>query len=259
MDYIEYWDNQIKVWKECGLVPPEEKFWFEEQNLKLHANLIPEPYWGDIDCNSVVFVNLNPGAQEEEEVENECHRCKCNDESTPCGYLSTNYSEKVRLFPLLEENPIINYSAAEKWWKKRVTWLDHFGLESDRRPFAMELCAWHSKKWRGANYKKPAIHQYISEIFGPALERAIRGSEFRLALCVGSEFNLLIPEIWPDAQNITNDIITIKVEGNSRKFNVWSIPGVGHIISTSAQGSNGIPSKKLFAELEQEIMRKISD
>ena len=267
-EFFEYWDNVLKYWREeDGRIPESQKFWFEEQShLKLHSQLMPEPYWGDIDNNSVVFVNLNPAGAEVEKTNDTCHINLKDDPSTVCGYVSGNYSGVAKSFYPLEKDSI--YTDAAKWWKSREKWIDQFELDTyGLKPFAIEVCPWHSNKWTGGKYqstrnKYPKIKTYMKEMFGPWLERALKGSKYHLALCVGKEFaESIIPLIWPNAQDITKKVTgktdhTI-VNGNARKFWVFAIDGLGHIICTSAQGSNKIPSSEIFGKDEKEIIEKI--
>ena len=270
-DFFEYWDKILKYWREEeGRIPKSQKFWFDEQNhLGLHRLLMPEPYWGNIDNNSVVFINFNPAGAETATPDDDSHISQKENPEKVCGWLSPEYSKVAVSFPLLANDPedYKHYKGAE-WWQKRVKWMNQFGIEdNDVKPFAIELCAWHSKKWTGGKYQSklnsdPEIKTYIKEQFGPWLERALKGSEYHLALCVGKEFaDNVIPLIWPESRDITKEITgkidhTI-VNGNARKFWVFAIDGLGHIICTSAQGSNNIPSSAIFGQHEKNIFEKI--
>lgn len=265
--HTEYWDNIIREWAESGTVPDSESFWFDEQrHLKLHTRLMPEPYWGDIDNNSVVFLNFNPAGAESENIADTSHHANRDNGSTVCGLMSRNYSEIAREFPLLDDAPDcfpVEYAGAG-WWKKRVRWADSFAADSDRKPFAMELCAWHSKKWSRGKYgnKFKALNGYIRDYFGPWLDRALLGSEKRLILCVGAEFaDNIFPIIWPDIEDITIETLGRQqpVEGNSRRYRIFRIPGKGYAVCTSARGSNGIPSKTAFGDTEKRIIDKIKN
>ena len=261
-DYTAYWDTVIREWAETGEIPASEAFWFSEQgHLGLHPKLMPEPYWGDIDSSSVVLVNMNPAGAGSESPSDISHRANRDNPSTLCGLMSGDYGAVARSFPLLGGLPF-GYAGSD-WWLRRVQWLDQLGIRSRRRPFAIELCAWHSPKWKGARYshRKPlAIHRYIRDIFGPALRRALRGSDEHLVMCVGSEFaRSVFPLVWPGMREITGEIVgsPYPVPGNARQFRVFHIPGEGHAICTSARGSNGIPSVDVFGTKEKEIYTKI--
>lgn len=261
-DFISYWDNVSRQWAESGEIPCTERFWFEEQrHLKLHTQLMPEPYWGDIDCSSVVFLNMNPAGAAEERPEDTCHHANRADKSTVCGLMANDYSAIASKFPISEGEFPIDYDGI-KWWRRRVEWAKHFGIHSERRPFAIELCAWHSRKWTGGKYNRkmyPEIYRYISEIFAPALRRAIRDAETHLILCVGSEFaRSVLPLVWPEIEDVTTETIgdISPVEDNARQFQVFRIPREGHVVCTSAQGSNGLPSEKVFGNLENLIYNK---
>lgn len=259
--FIDYWDSVIRDWAETGEITASESFWFDEQrHLMLNSRLMPEPYWGDIDDNSVVLVNFNPAGSVSEDITDTCHLVNKHDRSTVCGLMSSKYSDIACGFPLLDEFPI-QYAGAS-WWQKRVRWVRRFVPDSHRNPFAMELCAWHSKKWAGGKYglKYPAIRNYISDCFGPWLRRALRGSEMKLTLCVGTEFaDRILRFVWPDIEDITLRILDKPqpVPGNARRYRIFRIPGEGNIICTSARGSNRIPSESVFGEIEKEIFRKI--
>ena len=265
MEFEEYWDEVIRKWREGKGVPESEAFWFEEQkHLHLLPNLMPEPYWGDIDNNSVVFVNFNPAGTEIENESDPSHLCRKDDQTSVAGYFSKNYSEQAKSFPLLNEMPI-KYDGAS-WWNKRVEWKDSFGIENDPgcQPFAIELCAWHSKRWTGGKYnelRNPRTVAYIKNQFGPWLERAINGSRNHLALCIGAEFHKgIIPMIWPEAEDITEEVIDSghkPIPNNSREYHVFRIPNVGHIVCTHVRGTNRLPSKRTFGAIEREIFTRI--
>lgn len=267
-----YWDEVIDTWRENKEIHPSQKFWFEKQHhIKLYPDQLPEPYWGDIDCNSVVFINFNPGGKH-----NQCKWDKKTDTNTICGHLSYNYSEKVKTFALLDEDDFYKQKGKDgvsdyegsKWWKKRIKWLEHFNINTETKPFAIELCAWHSKKWKRAKYECPELEKYITDVFGIWIRRAIKNSETKLALCIGKEFiENVFPLIWPnngDFENVTAKIFDsslmdngyMKIGDNNRKFGVFKVPE-GHIVCTFTQGSNGMPSSKIFRDYESKIYEEI--
>ena len=258
-EFYKYWDEVLKSWRMDGEIPESQKFWFEEQgHLNLHSELMPEPYWGDIDNNSVVFINFNPAGAEYVNADDSSHIIHKDNPKEVCGWLSPEYSKVAKTFPLLDKKTPVVYEGAD-WWKERVKWLSQFGIEEpDLRPFAIELCPWHSKKWIGGKYRSktncfPEINAYIKEYFGPWFQRAMKGSKYHLALCIGKEFaEYVIPTIWPTCryQIIKEDFIP--VDGNARKFWIFKIKNLGHIICTSARGSNKIPSSETFEEWEKE-------
>ena len=144
-DFFEYWDKILKYWREEeGRIPKSQKFWFDEQNhLGLHRLLMPEPYWGNIDNNSVVFINFNPAGAETATPDDDSHISQKENPEKVCGWLSPEYSKVAVSFPLLANDPedYKHYKGAE-WWQKRVKWMNQFGIEAnDVKPFAIELCA----------------------------------------------------------------------------------------------------------------------
>ena len=83
--FLDFWDNCIRDWAETGEIPASESFWFDEQRHQaLHSCLMPEPYWGDIDDNSVVLVNFNPAGSVSEDITDTCHLVNKHDRSTVC-------------------------------------------------------------------------------------------------------------------------------------------------------------------------------
>ncbi|MDE6693009.1 MAG: hypothetical protein K2K05_06440, partial [Muribaculaceae bacterium] len=256
----------LKYWREEGRVPNSQKFWFEEQShLNLYSELMPEPYWGDIDNNSIVFINFNPAGAEIVSHIDDSHISQRDNSDKVCGWLSPEYSKVAISFPLLADKSehYRCYKGAE-WWQKRVQWMKQFGIEDNEvKPFAIELCAWHSPKWKGGKYQSkrkqyPAINAYIKEKFGPWLERAIKGSKYKLALCVGKEFaDNVIPLIWSSEKCSVWTPEIPAIDNNARKFRIFKIDGVGHIICTSAQGSNKNPSPEIFSDYEKKIYATI--
>lgn len=276
-DFYDYWDKVILNWRDNEQSPihPTQAFWFRQgqRHIDLLDNQLPEPYWGRIDDNSVTFINFNPGGEHDQ--------CKWENRKridTISGYLSKNYSEKAIPFGLLNDCFYLRKGKNGKdyegtiWWRNRIKWLDQFGISSEDRqpmPFAIELCAWHSKKWKRANYDDEDLIKYISEYFGPWLKLALEHSKYHLVLCVGREFvEKVLPLVWgEELKNITSEIFDKSImdmenncmklyDDNDRRFWFFEVPQ-GHIVCTSARGSNGKPSAKKFQNYEMKIYEHI--
>ena len=96
-----------------------------------HAfNVLPEPYWGNINDPSVIFININPGA---------------NYDITNAGQL---YSEthSSTAYDAIASN-IFNQRETEDWHRARFKWAQEIDNSLIvENGLSIELIPWHSKK-----------------------------------------------------------------------------------------------------------------
>ena len=74
--YYDYWENAIQNWFNGKCMKdwsnPFNNLWNDEKRTKQSSDYIPEPWWGNHDCNTElhsVVINFNPGA-------GGCKQCK---------------------------------------------------------------------------------------------------------------------------------------------------------------------------------------
>ncbi len=165
---ISHYDDLIKDWRKDPSLTLENSFYYKNmpnnntliENGKVNGILeytgMPEPYFGDPRDCSAVIVNLNPGQTIPTNciTQANCARSIVYELDT---YIKKGeeYSDMAVMFPYL--NPASSsYSVMNPsviWWQARNEWIKHiikscgYEVDEDKRPFAIEICPWHSYKW----------------------------------------------------------------------------------------------------------------
>lgn len=269
--YIEYWDDVISRWaNEGGVVPSSEECWFLPKS-KLRIELMPEPYWGNPDCCSAVLLNYNPGGPDGEPLpDDNCHinNVLNADSMKMSGAMHACYSRIALEFPWLDEvarqDFTSNHIGTKDWMRQRNGWISRLA-KSDKRPFFLDLCGWHSKNWRLGKYT-PEIKAYISEHIIPVLDHAIRKSDLGIGLCVGKQLGdavlgkLGFSEVTSELGFEINDPARgwQPIPEVNRWYRVYRSSEGLYIINTWALGSNRQPGAQ-FKGKELEIIDKIKD
>ena len=197
-DYIKEWDSLIQQWMKspCVLNPLLE--------VGLSCYHLPEPYYGEMDKCSIVIINLNPGV-------GQCYQCWHN-QCTPGPAVNkvkeNGYSNYAKDFPLLSGT---GGTASSNWWKSRNKWMERIlncmSVNTNKNPFAIELCPLHSAEFKISN---PTAYVNKMKSFNPnldvveAIKWAINQSDAKLGLAIGrSIYDLLKGNgfrdttIWP--------------------------------------------------------------
>lgn len=292
-DFIDYWDYNIKMWanrivNSNGLTSNE--FFWPEKKIGLIPELIPEPYYGDPNNCSIVILNFNPHADvnpdNSKNGTDTCHIKHVKNINTVCGQLVTyGYSKVAKDFPILGEkdeiNPFHSYDG-RPWWVKKKEWLNRLfnakykeidakGKKSSKRPFALELCAWHSSNWRGVSYKDVILENIAARLEG-VLTQSILNSDLKIGVCVGAAFGdkilrrmgfeeIKVPQSVVCKGNVVaeSEIQSTKTyyrnNSKSRGYRVFRHKSGAIIINTWAPGSNGSPNKDNFCEFERELIK----
>lgn len=196
-DFETYCDNLIRDWHDdpTSLLPPSktaDPFLTKSDILagkekeKPYFDVMPEPFLGDPENCSIVMINLNPGYSKGDEnvLARSAYPTLC-----PSGY-----SAYAKAFPHLDKKPF--HTEGAKWWTARKKYLDKIVsqycdtlLEDDknRRPFAVELCPWHSKKWgeAGISIDSAIYNRMETRSLAPAFY-AIKHSLVDFAVVVGA-------------------------------------------------------------------------
>ena len=201
-EFIFYWDSLISSWAESGTLPETENVWREHFGNKLKAEIIPEPYWGNPNKNSVVILNYNPATDSTVKIDDLGHY-KNKGYQSISKIMSPKYSSYASKFPILDKNPDCPFACAagRTWWLKRNEWFKRLIPESNNKPFALELCAWHSPKWNyiGGGKVGEKVLEYISAHIIPVYKEAIKNSDLKIGLSIGKEIgDILIKEgkLW---------------------------------------------------------------
>lgn len=229
-DFIDYWDKQIKEWaKGKGEITDDEKYWDDikvgkkslSESIGLNPKLIPEPYFGDPENCLLVIVNFNPGTGGVDENNNKAntqHIDNKDNSDTACGYIVDNgYYSVAKSFPMLDDENISHTHKRSKttiekynkeneelsnilpypgynWWHRKKGWFDMIKTYFDfkhGKPFALELCGWHSKEWKNVVYSNDLLKK-ISDRLQNVIIKAIHSSDLKIGICVGAPFKKIL-------------------------------------------------------------------
>lgn len=271
--YLDYWDKVISQWADGdGVVPESEECWFVNGS-NLHRELMPEPYWGNPHCCSAVLLNYNPGGPKgTPPADDNCHinNVRNADTMKMSGAMHSSYSRIALDFPWLDETDRGDFTSTpshlptKRWMTQRNRWISRL-IESEKRPFFLDLCGWHSKNWSLRNYT-PEIKAYIEEYVIPVVKQAIRNSDLGIGLCVGKQLGdevlvkLGFTEVTDKYEfgNYEPDYgYKAKPEVN-RWYRIYRSSDGLYIINTWALGSNRQPAKR-FDKEEAEIIKRIKE
>ena len=264
-DYINNWNKVIKSW----MSSPSVSSYPNSYGVCIQSDYMPEPFMGDPDNYSFVIVNLNPGG-------GVCHSCEKQKKTV--GMLINKvkrigYSDAVKDFPYLRDEKAVgltnwNSSPGRKWWKSKERWIKHMlhicdpsydpksTIPDEYFPFAMELFAWHTKKWpEDLNTKIEKSGVYGKNIYNDVIEPlhdAIRGSKYKFAFCVGKPIGTIIDSFGVFSKMNTSPIQPLS--GVKRFYDIYHDGKGCYIINTWAQGGNTFPSKR-FDTAEESICK----
>lgn len=187
-DYFKYCDGLVQDWidNKANLIE-EDPFLHNSAILSGYPyfDIMPEPFLGNPEKCSIVMINLNPGYTPGDEI----NLSRQNTANRFAKAHLKGYSDFAEPFPYLS-NPQV-HPAGAGWWKGRKEYLDRLvkaytGKDTNRFPFAIELCPWHSGKWGEAKVKmrKDVYARMIKRTVIPALY-AMGHSDAPLAIVVG--------------------------------------------------------------------------
>ena len=258
-NFINAWDNIIAKWMNIPCVSdPSNPF----NPLQVHRNLssehLPEPYNGNpFDC-SIVMINLNPGQGQPYLAWSQ------QNNPTSCVSLVKNqkYSGFASLFTFLNPQSPISSPASTNWWTIRKAFLNRLlqkkGIASNKNPFAIELCALHSKGTAGINFGKylTALRS-VDPNLDPTnvIDIAIKNSDAKFGFAVGKPIYEALKSIGytdiqiPNHHNVKN----AKGNPNARQFAVVERNGA-KVLCTWASGGNKCISAEFDSYIQQDIM-----
>ena len=256
--FINAWDNIIDDWMNIPCVSdPSNPF----NPLQVHPNLsvghLPEPYFGDpADC-SIVMINLNPGEG------GPIQHWSMQNNSGIVGSAKTNkYSGLVIPFPFPSSSGAFYGTATDKWWAGRRKYLEKLlgmkSITSSKNPFAIELCALHSKGTAGICFTKylTALRS-VNPDLDPTnvIDIAIKNSDAKFGFAVGKPIYEALKSIGytdiqiPNHHNVKN----AKGNPNARQFAVVERNGA-KVLCTWTSGGNSCPSAAFDSYIQQDIM-----
>lgn len=274
-EYIRYWDDEIICkWAANGMIPATEQCWFPEGN-KLHQKLLPTPYWGN-PCNcSAVLLNYNPGGPKIEPMAHydkfdPNHRAqhidRKNDPDSLTGAMCGSYSGQALTFPWINPEPPFDsevLAPSRRWLQRRAGWIERLAGNAGKRPFLMEVCAWHSYNWTLSRFT-PEQTEYINRYVLPVFREAVGNSDLKIGLVVGK---MLGDRIFTGDFGFCN--ITRKLKLDTAGGDRWQplkdkhrwyrvfCDGKIFVINTWSSGSNSCPAEH-FGKAEQQLIETIN-
>ena len=274
-EFIDYWDKTIKKWADSGgNIPGSEQAWFEgNSKLKDWVKLMPEPYWGNPENCSIVVLNYNPYCTPE--IDESCDGFIDNkrDKTTACGLMADKYSDIAKSFPILNKPLKCPYKCfgGVGWWKRKGKWLNHIIasynpeiINSELKPFALELCGWHSPEWRFVKINKKTRKNILDNVI-PVFREAISNSEVKFGLCIGKGLGDILLQLTntQGEQNKYNEKIipnlykelNPKLQKKYRNYRVLDL-GEGTLVLNTYGGRNPTPSPD-FADFEKKLIETI--
>lgn len=256
-EFITYWNRVINIWlkgddgiqenalrgkEECFYkdgkdttlnvyIEKEQSYWFKDESLRklLCPIHMPEPYWGDPGCCSIVVVDYNPAGG----TDMNPHTYRGNGVypvNTMIDYVNKeSYSKLAKDFPILKAKKELEKDkrwwlrsyGGRQWWRRKIEWMLHLTQpdsepskewpENVSYPFAIELCGWHSPNWPDntkAIDDNNDLKESIRKWFVNPLLESIEESTSKMAVCVGAQFKPSILTKYFDKGNIniTKDI-----------------------------------------------------
>lgn len=204
-NFIKHYDNLVAGWLNGKYSnDPFLKTQKPGQGLLTpdYIATMPEPYYGNINDNLVTIVNLNPGYNDSPGNKPDCEVLSV------CNMLKLfrggDYHGYAQNFPVLQQNPY--HARCAKWWLDRIGKLVRLSgmslpkglvygqtscISSDWLPFALDLCPWHSRRWKEIGLSiqdmldDVGLQRLINQWFINPLVHGISHSKFGIGLAIG--------------------------------------------------------------------------
>lgn len=272
--YLDYWDKTIEKWLAGSSSDPlhgcgDDPFLRNVRRF-VQPDLMPEPYWGDPTNCSIVIANLNPGRGNDFD---RLHPGNAHEESVV--WLEKLVREKKSYRAVAESFPLLladdelekELGPGEKlhdyggrhWWRYqsgRIQWAEYMWHRVAKehktpfRPFAMELCGWHSSGWNQGPSNAVAANGVLFRklVLRPLIE-AVKRSDVRLGLCCGADWSRILrdkrfqSDIRPVTEHETIACDNRRRENTrfKRKYSLFEIDKGNHIVVTSEGPGNPTP------------------
>ncbi len=264
-EYLEYWNSFFRVWKVSPKEIFEKNIWSTEHCGKGKTELdpfsLPQPFLGNPKNCSVITLNLNPGPTSTLRLHKDGILTKkfieCN-----------NYFEYAEFYPQMK---LKDYPS--KFWNNQFKWIERISKNerNEKLPFAIEICPWHSVKWKSLNMITPKLKEHIKQNVFEIINETIKYATIKTVLSVGKTYYDLyqnkefgfekIIEISPNENSILNGIKwpkNKKGELSKRFFSIWKHTETNIIYyNTYSMGSNKPPSKN-WSEIENYLLKNYS-
>lgn len=136
---------------------------------KLQTGVMPAPFNGGLDAARVVFLSLNPGYDENDNLRSEEYRTAIRENlDDPYGYNNFVYLDKR--FSTLKKGTSVISDPGYDWWMSKTHWLMQNGQSIGGRFMALEWFPYASKRFKAASQIFPS-QRYTFEILREAMRR----------------------------------------------------------------------------------------
>lgn len=260
--FYDYYDELVEKWldntQRDNLIRNDAYFAAESNKkrnelVKLSSERleIPEPYFGNPEKCSAVIINLNPGTSGDEA------RKGYYEELASQLSSGVKFSDFAKSFPCLEkEHPGFCFWSQKNVWIQRLCGCGYEHL----RPFAVELCPYHSKKWNGTFINKEVRTHIQTWVLEPAFA-AVKKSQLPFALAIGkgcySELKKLgFAELDRWDSTISDWPTSISDKPINRYFALLGKDGTKVLCTWCKGGTNSAPAES-FANIEKRILESI--
>ena len=181
-EFITTWSNKTQ---DCALNSVYlQASGGDKSFLYPQKDYLPEPFLGNPENCLAVMLNLNPA----DPMEKFCYK-----DSYARQIISEGYSKRAKEFSIFEEG-----DGGSKWWGQRIDWLNRISGNRDEnlKPFVVEICPWHSKKWGRLDYEKGELVETIkSNTLEPAFS-AVHNAKIRnCVIAIGKDYCEVLSEL----------------------------------------------------------------
>lgn len=253
-EYIKNWNKKVENWQTDYLSYYHTDVFtsflkkIKSDKYKMQPEYLIEPYIGDINNCSAVFINKNPGSP----IHLLQHWEK--GEFIKKDSAHKDYYNFSKHFPYLDKN------RGGDWWFKRTDWVSRLaqikGISISKKPFALEICPYHSNLFRTSDLimNEDFIKYTQENIIKPA-EYANKNSELGVILSVGNTFEHVYEKLGFEKVNTINQdnfkdhnlnwVMNVKDKPTKNEFNLWrSQTGAYYLNFIHGSNYNIPPSEK---------------
>ena len=188
-DFYKRCDDFITTWSEKTQDCARKSVYLQASGgdksfLYPQKDYMPEPFLGNPENCLAVMLNLNPA----DPMEKFCYK-----DSYARQIISDGYSNRAKEFSIFEEG-----DGGSKWWGQRIDWLNRISGNRDEnlKPFVVEICPWHSKKWGRLDYENRKLVKTIkSNTLEPAFS-AVHNAKIRnCVIAIGKDYCEVLSEL----------------------------------------------------------------
>lgn len=286
-EFVDYWDRVIEDWF-YDVIDADQEHVFDlsyEGKYKFQKDYMPEPYWGNPQKCSIVIIDYNPAGGDDQNSFTWREFANSNKTRMVSYVKQHKYSKLALAFPILEKDDkkcpdFLRKYGGRKWWLTKKEWIDRFVSigsaqnnncsknNENKKPFAIELCGWHSAKW-SSNFNQilqnnKALYKSVIIHFLLPMLAAIKKSDLHLGVCVGKRFGDIFSRIGNDVtcniplktkcKYVKDD--GLKPNSKERYYRVYQICNE-FIINTWSIGSNKHPSDE-YKQFEKDLIEAIN-